>query len=266
MTWMSAACASLGRQWFALLVYLARITELLTESLRVSCGLAKGRKCRVRWGMVVEHVVIGGFNSIPIVFMIIFLVGSILSLQSIYQMGKLGVERFVPDLIGVSFLRELAPLITAVMISARVGAAITAELGSMKVSEQVLALETLAISPVEFLVVPRVLSLLIVVPCLTLFSDLIGIFGGAVAGLAHLDTSVAGFFDAALKACVNKDLATGLVKSIAFGGVIGLVSCHEGLSVEGGARGVGVATTRSVVNSIILIVTVDLLFTAAFFQ
>jgi phospholipid/cholesterol/gamma-HCH transport system permease protein len=194
-----------------------------------------------------------------------FLVGSILSLQSIYQMEKLGVERFVPDLIGVSFLRELAPLITAVMISARVGAAITAELGSMKVSDQVLALETLAISPVEFLVVPRIIALLIVVPCLTLFSDLVGILGGAVAGLFHLEMSLSMFFRAALLACVNKDLVTGLLKSVAFGAVIGLVACHEGLNVEGGARGVGAATTRSVVNSIILIVAVDLFFTAVFF-
>ena len=265
MIFLAQICGSAGRMFFSALVYLAGISSLSREAFRCILSIRRGGRTGIRWRAVFGQMVQSGIQSLPIVFLIMLLIGMILSMQSIYQLRRFGLEQFTSDLVGVSFFRELAPLVTAIMISARVGAAIAAELGTMKVSEEILALDTLALSPCQFLVVPRLLALLVSLPCITVFGDVVGLLGGALVGKFLMDMPIREFVNMAIDAILLKDFLTGLTKSVAFGGVIAMVACYEGLSVKGGAEGVGRATTRSVVNAIVLIVALDLLFTAVFF-
>ncbi|HPO10772.1 MAG TPA: ABC transporter permease, partial [bacterium] len=212
-----------------------------------------------------RQMVESGCNSIPILFLIVFLIGLILAMQGAYQLKKFGMTELVSSLVGVTITREVGPLITAIIISARVGAAITAELGTMAVSEEIMALETMAIRPVPFLVVPRFLALVVMVPCLTLLADIMGMLGGFCIGVTNLAISPYAYIDTTIEGLQNQDIITGLVKSVGFAAVIAVVSCHEGLSVTGGPEGVGTATTRSVVTSILLIILTDLLFTILFY-
>ena len=206
-----------------------------------------------------------GVRTLPILALINFLVGVILAMQSAYQLEKFGMTNLVSGLVAVTVCREIGPLITAIVVSARVGAAITAELGTMVVGEEIMAMQTMALRPIPFLVVPRLLALTLMMPCLVILNDFIGMAGGLCIGVFNLDIHFAQYIDGATSTLTQTDLYTGLAKSVGFGVVIGAVSCHEGLSVEGGAEGVGIATTRSVVNSILFIIITDLIFTAIFF-
>jgi phospholipid/cholesterol/gamma-HCH transport system permease protein len=206
-----------------------------------------------------------GVNSMPILFLIIFLIGLILAMQSAYQLDKFGVTSLVAALVGVTITREVGPLITGIIVSARVGAAITAELGTMVVSEEIMALETMAIRPVPFLVVPRLIALVVMVPCLTILADCVGLLGGFCVGVGNLDINAGAYLYNTIEGLENQDIVTGLIKSVGFAIVIALVSTHEGLSVSGGPEGVGTATTRSVVMSILLIIITDLIFTIIFY-
>lgn len=247
------------------LIYVARLWKLFAETCYwiVVVGLRSPR--RLRRAETFRQMVQAGINSIPILFLIIFLIGFILAMQSAYQLKKFGVTSLVAPLVGVTITREVGPLITAIIISARVGAAITAELGTMAVSEEIMALETMAIRPVPFLVVPRFIALVVMLPCLTMLADLVGLLGGFCVGVGNLDMSAGAYFHNTIEGLENQDIITGLVKSVGFAVVIALVSCHEGLSVGGGPEGVGTATTRSVVTSILLIILTDLMFTVIFY-
>ena len=161
--------------------------------------------------------------------------------------------------------RELGPIVTAIVIAGRVGASVTAELGTMKVQEEVDALTTMGIPPIPFLVVPRILALLIMLPCLTVLGNLVGIYGGFLIGVFGLGMDPYLYHKQTFDALVQKDIVTGIVKSFVFALLIGIISTHKGLSVEGGAEGVGRATTQSVVLSIIMIILADCLCTAAFY-
>jgi phospholipid/cholesterol/gamma-HCH transport system permease protein len=206
-----------------------------------------------------------GLRSLPILLLINFLIGLILAMQSAYQLNKFGAGNMVSGLVGVTICREIGPLITAIMISARVGASITAELGTMVVGEEIMALQTMALRPIPFLVVPRFIALVFMMPCLTIIDDFIGISGGLLVGIFDLNMSIGLYLNGTITSLTLTDLFTGLIKSVGFGAVIAIVACHEGLSVEGGAEGVGVSTTRSVVYSILLIIITDLIFTTIFY-
>jgi phospholipid/cholesterol/gamma-HCH transport system permease protein len=206
-----------------------------------------------------------GNRSLPILLLINFLIGVILAMQSAYQLKKMGAVDFIPGIVAVTICREIGPLITAIVISARVGAAITAELGTMVVGEEIMALQTMALRPIPFLVVPRFIALTVMLPCLTIITDFIGLYGGYLISVTDLQMSSGQYINGTINSLALSDLYTGLAKSVGFGMVIALVSCHEGLSVEGGAEGVGVATTHSVVYSILLIIITDLIFTALFY-
>jgi phospholipid/cholesterol/gamma-HCH transport system permease protein len=182
-----------------------------------------------------------------------------------YQLVKLGAEIMIAGLVGVSFTRELGPLITAIVVASRVGAGIAAEIGTMKVSEEIEALQTMGIDPVRYLVVPRFLALLLMVPCLAVLSNLIGIAGGYMIGHFSLEIDTNYYFSRTFENLVAKDICIGLVKSFSFGAIISFVGCYQGLIVRGGAEGVGRATTLSVVCSIILVIVVDCLWNAVFY-
>ncbi|MDD4893682.1 MAG: ABC transporter permease [Candidatus Omnitrophica bacterium] len=206
-----------------------------------------------------------GVDSLAIVSLIAFFIGIIMALQTAYQMQKLGSEMYIASIVALSMVREFGPVITALIVAGRVGASITAEIGSMQVTEQIDALQTLATNPVKYLVVPRFLALAIMAPILTLYSNIIGIFGGYLICVYKLGVSSGLYRHITFSALVYKDLFTGLIKALSFGMIIALVSCYEGFNVEGGAEGVGKATARAVVTMFILIIAFDCLFTALFY-
>jgi len=216
-------------------------------------------------GRIFEQAKKAGMDSLPIAAMIAFFLGMIMAFQISYLMRRLGAEMYIANVVSLSIVRELGPVITALIIAGRVGAAITAEIGSMQVTEQVDALETLATDPVRYLVVPRFLALTLMLPVITLYSDLIGIMGGWVVAVFKIGISSRLYLTTSFEALQFKDLFTGLAKTVFFGMIIALVSCYEGFNVQGGAEGVGRATTRSVVTSFILIIICDTFFTALFY-
>jgi phospholipid/cholesterol/gamma-HCH transport system permease protein len=206
-----------------------------------------------------------GVSSFSIVLLISLFTGIVLALQSAYQMQKVSSEMYIASLVALSLTRELGPVLTALIVAGRCGASITAELGTMKVTEQIDALETLSANPVKYLVVPRFLALVLMVPLLTIFSDFFGILGGYLIGVYKLSITHSVYLKMTFDPLKVKDVVTGLIKSISFAVIICQISCYEGLRSEGGAEGVGKATTASVVRSFIIIIIADCFFTALFY-
>lgn len=206
-----------------------------------------------------------GYDSLPIVSLIAFFIGVIMALQTAILMQRLGSEMYIASIVALSLVRELGPVITSLVVAGRVGAAITAEIGSMQVTEQIDALETLAANPVKYLLVPRFLALTFMLPILTLYANIIGIFGGYLICVYKLGISSSMYIKISADALLYKDLFTGLFKTLFFGMIIAFVSCYEGFNVKGGAEGVGSATRRAVVASFILIIVADCFFAALFY-
>jgi phospholipid/cholesterol/gamma-HCH transport system permease protein len=206
-----------------------------------------------------------GVESLPIVFLIAGSMGMIVALQAATQLRRVGATIYVADLVGISLTRELGPLMTAIIIAGRSGSAIAAELGTMKVSEEVDALTAIGLDPVEFLALPRIVAMGIMLPCLTVLADVVGIFGGVVVAWVSLGIPVGNYIQQTLRALLLKDIFSGLIKSWVFAGIIAGVGCYQGFRVEGGAEGVGKRTTTSVVESIFLIIAADLAFTLIFY-
>lgn len=206
-----------------------------------------------------------GVKSLPIVLLTSLFTGMVLALQSAYQMQKMSAEMYIASLVSLSMVRELGPVLTALVVAGRVGASITAELGTMKVTEQIDALETLATNPVKYLVVPRFLALIIMLPLLTVYADMIGIMGGYIIGVFKLNIGANMYMRMTYQPLVFKDVFTGLIKSFAFGIIIAIVACFQGMKTDGGAEGVGKSTTLAVVISFIMIIAADCFFTALFY-
>ena len=206
-----------------------------------------------------------GVKSLLIVALTALFTGMVLALQSAYQMQRMSAEMYIASLVSLSIVRELGPVLTALVVAGRVGASITAELGTMKVTEQIDALETLASNPVKYLVVPRFLALLIMLPLLTIYADIVGILGGYIIGVFKLNIGPNMYWRMTYDPLVFKDVFTGLIKSVAFGVVIAIVACYQGMKTEGGAEGVGRSTTLAVVISFIMIIATDCFFTALFY-
>ena len=219
----------------------------------------------LRRRQIFEQMAKIGVDSLPIVFLISMFTGMVLALQSAYQMQRFSAEMYIASLVAFSMTRELGPVLTALIVAGRIGASITAELGTMQVTEQIDALETLATNPIKYLVVPRFLALIIMLPFLTIYSDIVGIFGGYLVGVYKLGISHAMYMKNTWQPLKYKDVYTGLIKSFFFGIIICIVACYEGMTAEGGAEGVGRSTTSSVVVSFILIIASDCFFTALFY-
>jgi phospholipid/cholesterol/gamma-HCH transport system permease protein len=223
----------------------------------------RGKPVRVR--ATISEMVKAGYNSVPIVAVISFFVGIILALQAAYQLKRVGALIYVANLVGVSLTRELSPILTAIIVSGRSGSAFAAEIGSMKAAEEVDALVTMGINPIRFLVSPKLMALMVMVPALTMLSDVVGISGGFLLSVSVLDMHPYNYYQQTINALLVKDVFTGLIKAWAFGMIITLVGAYQGFKVEGGAEEVGRRTTSSVVASIFLVIIVDLFFTMLFY-
>jgi len=246
---------------------LAYLGSLATLGARASyytfVGPFRGKPLRVQ--RAISQAMEVGVRALPILSLITFFIGLILALQAAYELRKFGAIDLVATAVAVSMTRELGPLITAIVVIGRSGSAFAAEIGTMKVTEEIDALETMAISPVHFLVTPKFLAMIIMLPCLTICANTMGILGGSLFGVLQADFTIKRYVLASIDSLFLRDLTTGLIKSVMFGITITAVGCLEGLSTGAGAEQVGRSTTRAVVVSIFLVVVVDLIFTAIFF-
>lgn len=204
-----------------------------------------------------------GADATPIVLLINFLMGFVMAYQSAAQLKQFGANIYVADLVGVSMTRELGPLMMAIIICGRSGAAFAAELGTMKVSEEVDALRTLGFMPLPFLVVPRMLGLILVAPVLVLLADAVGIVGGGLVAMLSLDVTPTSFLIQLQGAVRASDVISGVIKGMAFCGAIALIACQQGLATSGGAEGVGRRTTSAVVSILFALIVLDAIFTVA---
>ncbi len=202
-----------------------------------------------------------GVASLPTVALANFLLGLVLAIQGAGQFEKLGATNMVANLVAFSILREIGPLITAVIVIGRSGSAITAELGTMKVAEEIEALNVMGIDPVKYLVVPRLLAMLLMMPVLTVLGEGVGLFAGWLISVGSLHLDPFFYVQNSIEAVEQKDLFTGLLKALVFGGVVGTVACFYGMQVEGGAEGVGRSTTKSVVTALTSMLAMDAILT-----
>ena len=256
--------APIGRLTQSFVRQFFKIIALFSQTLYwLFVGPFKGKPVS-RKNLFVQTV-FAGLDSLLIVFFVDFFIGMVLAMQSAYQLEQLGATIYVAALVGVSMTREIGPVLTSLVIAGRVGAAITAELATMKVTEQIEALETLSLNPVRYLVTPRFLALVLMLPCLVIVGDLVGMLGGFIVGVYNLNLTPGLYIDTTIEFLTIKDILTGLLKSGVFAMLITMIACHEGLSTEGGAEGVGRATTKSVVVSFILIIVADAILTALFY-
>jgi len=244
-------------QGYAMLGFLGRVTVETTEAI-----LAPRRELPLP--AFVRQIEETGLTALPIVGLLAFLIGIVLAYQGADQLKRFGAEIFTVDLLGVGFLRELGGLVTAIIVAGRSGSAFTATIGTMRVNEEVDAMETMGLNVAEILVIPRVLGLMIALPLLTFYADFIGLIGGMVMCYFDLGITVPAFLRELQTAITYKTLLVGLIKAPVFAFLIGLVGCFEGLRVERNAESVGRLTTRSVVESIFLIITFDAGFSVLF--
>jgi len=255
----------LGRSSQSFFIIIHHFFKFVIESIYYTFIAPITGKKRPSLGETAKQMVIIGVDSSPIVFTISIFIGMILAMQTAYQLKKYGILDLVGDLVSVSVTRELGPLITAVIIAGRIGASYSAQIGTMKVSEEIDALKSISLNPVRFLVSPRLIAMIIMLPCLTVLANIMGIIGGFVISYFNLGLPASQYINHVTNALVLKDIITGLIKSVFFGMIIVWVGCFQGFTVKNGAEGVGKNTTNSVVASIFLIIVADSFFTALFY-
>ena len=219
---------------------------------------------RIRWRPILYNIRSAGVDALPIVGLLSFLLGIVVAYQGAAQLRLYGANIFVVDLVALSMLREFAPLITAIIVAGRSGSAYAAQIGTMAVTEEIDAMRTIGIAPLDMLVLPKALALLITLPLLTLFADLFGVLGGMLMAHIQLDVGTAEFLDRFVKTVSVTDLLIGIGKAPVFAAIIVTVGCFQGFQTKGGADSVGRQTTRSVVHSIFMVIVADALFSVAF--
>ena len=238
--------------------------------LGLRTGLSLGYLPR-RWRFLLDHAFAAGVRALPVTLVVAFFAGMILALQTGIELRKFGQSQIIGTVTALTMCREMGPFITGVILAATVGSAMAAEIGTMKVSDEITALEVISVDPVNYLAMPRVLALTLMCPVLTAFSDLVGIFGGGIVGLVHLDVSPTYYWNSVREALTStehalpKDVFTGLAKALVFGCAVATVSCEAGMRAEGGALGVGLAVQHAVRNSIILIIVLGYVMTWFFY-
>lgn len=230
----------------------------------ITLGKVVANPRRLRTASTIYHMEATGIKAMLIVGLLSFLIGVVLAYQGAQQLAEFGAQIFVVDLLGVSILRELGVLLTAIMVAGRSGSAFTAQIGTMKVNQEVDALETLGLDPIEVLVIPRVVALMITMPLLVFFADIVGLVGGAMVASAALGIDYGAFLNRLQDAVTLNTFFSGLVKAPVFAFVIGMVGCFQGLRVTGSAESVGRQTTQSVVQSIMLVLVLDAGFSVLF--
>ena len=219
---------------------------------------------RIRWRPILYNLRSAGFDALPIVGLLSFLLGIVVAYQGADTLRQYGANIFVADLVGLSMLREFAPLITAIIIAGRSGSAYAAQIGTMAVTEEIDAMRTIGIAPLDLLVLPKIIALAIALPLLTVFADVLGVFGGMIMAHAQLGVGFDEFLDRFAKAVSITACLIGICKAPVFAAIIAVVGCFQGFRTKGGADSVGRQTTRAVVQSIFLVIVADALFSIAF--
>lgn len=257
------AMARLGRHvWTSsrhgvlLLEFVGRVAIAALRSL--------ARPARIRWRPILYNIRTAGFDALPITGLLVFLMGVVIAYQGASQLRRYGANIFVADLVGLAMLRELSPLLTAIIVAGRSGSAYAAQIGTMKVTEEVDALRTVGIPPIEQLVLPKLAALVIALPLLTVYADILGVAGGMVMASSELDVGFADFIERLQYALVMSDYLVGIGKAPIFAAIISVIGCFQGFQVAGDAESVGHRTTVSVVQSIFLVIVADALFSVVF--
>lgn len=245
-----------AQQAYAMLSFVGEVTQAFVGSL--------AHPSRIRWRPILFNIQRAGFDALPIVGLLSFLLGVVVAYQGAAQLRQYGANIFVADLVGLSMLREFAPLITAITLAGRSGSAFAAQIGTMVVTEEVDAMRTLGIAPLELLVLPKIIAMVVVMPLLTVFADVLGVAGGMVMASSQLNVGFDDFLDRMAKAVSATSYLVGIAKAPVFAVVISVVGCFQGFRTRGGADSVGQQTTRSVVQSIFLVIVADALFSIAF--
>ena len=252
--------AGVGEKSRAVLIEVGSMFWFLINTISETIDRMRRGRVPFRAASFFRYTERAGVGSVPLVAMVSFFLGLTMALLTGYQLERFGTERLVPGLVAISFTRELGPLLTGIMLAARIGASFTAELGTMQVSEEVEAIEAMGIGPLRFLVAPRMLALFALMPCLSVISSMAAIFATALISRAYFSIAFVYFQDLVLHALLIRDIVIGILKSFMFGLLIGAIACYRGLTVKGGAAGVGTATTSSVVTAITVVIGFDTLF------
>jgi phospholipid/cholesterol/gamma-HCH transport system permease protein len=230
----------------------------------VALGGCLAHPSRWRWRAILYNIRSAGFDALPIVALLSFLLGIVVAYQGAGQLRQYGANIFVADLVGLSMLREFAPLMTAIIIAGRSGSAYAAQIGTMAVTEEIDAMRTIGIAPLELLVLPKIIALMIALPLLTVFADVMGVLGGMLMARSQLGVGFGEFLERLVKAVSVTSYGVGIGKAPVFAAIIAVVGCFQGFRTHGGADSVGRQTTRSVVQSILLVIVADALFSIAF--
>ena len=257
------ALERIGRSAEAALEQAVALLGFVGESAVALAGCL-AHPARFRWRVILYNIRSAGFDALPIVGLLSFLLGIVVAYQGADQLRQYGANIFVADLVGLSMLREFAPLITAIIVAGRSGSAYAAQIGTMAVTEEIDAMRTIGIAPLELLVLPKIIALLIALPLLTVFADVLGVFGGMIMARAQLGVGFGEFLDRFVKAVSMTAYLVGIGKAPVFAAIIAVVGCFQGFRTKGGADSVGRQTTRSVVQSIFLVIVADALFSIAF--
>lgn len=248
--------ALLGRQSMLKLDQAQGFLSFVGEAALAFCRMLLNPR-RLRARVLMANIESAGVNALPIVALLSFLMGVVIAYQGGEQLKLYGANIFIVELVSLTMLREIAPLITAIIVAGRTGSAYAAQIGTMKVTEEIDALRTIGISPMELLVLPKMLALMIALPLLAMFADVLSVFGGMVMAQILLDVSFADFIDRIPQTVTLASFLIGICKAPLFAAVIALVGCYQGFQVSGGADSVGRQTTVSVVQAIFLVIVVD---------
>lgn len=252
--------AVIGRVFLAFLAQVGRLTVFAVD------GVSAIARPPIYWTLIGQQMVRIGYFSLPVVGLTAFFTGGALALQIYVGSDRIGAETFVPNIVVLGITRELGPVIAGLMVAGRVAAAIAAEIGTMRVTEQIDALTTLSTNPVKYLVVPRLVAAVVTLPVLVLVADSIGVFGGYVVSTQSLGFNGAIYIKNTVDFMTREDVTSGVIKVAVFGFIIALMGCYNGFHSKGGARGVGNATTNAVVTSSILILASNYFLTSILFS
>src|SRR5215472_14441721 len=247
----------IGGVWTTFLREVGSIFWFIAQTLQEMVERLRDGRVPFRAISFFRHAERAGVDSVPLVALVSFFLGLTMALLTGYQLQSFGTERLVPGLVAIAFTRELGPLLTGIMLAARIGASFTAELGTMQVSEEVEAIEAMGIGPLRFLVAPRILALFALTPCLSMISNVAAIFASALICKAYFSMAFPYFLDLVKDSLLIRDIVTGVLKSFLFGLLIAAIACYRGLTVKGGAAGVGTNTTSSVVTAITAVIGFD---------
>ncbi len=262
---MATVLEGVGRKTIAQLEYVGSLNIQLWATLRAIRSALPFVGNPYRWKASVRQMLQIGVDALPMVSLMAICSGLILAMQGASELRRFGALHYVIDLVAVGFTRELGPLLTAIAVSGRSGSSFAAEIGTMKVTEELDSLRVMALEPIEFVMAPKYLAALIAVPCLTIASSVFGIVAGGLFMFFSTRLAPLLYFRSVLESIVLRDVITGLIKSVAFATIIAHVGCLEGFRVRGGPDAVGRSTTSAVVKSTFLVIVADAIFTAIFY-